>query len=440
MNKIHSGVLALVLGIFLIQAADPPYEKSANFLPYTTINHLPVKNLVTSTESSNEIKDNQNSFQNEQSNNNGLSLIQPHSLENNNSPSPSEDAENLRTFHDYLKNIKSQSKGNSDDSKPNKDVINEFLQRQGKSEYEKLLERDFIRPLLKLYQNKGQQQPAYIIGNFTNRSRISKEDYVDNDKFLTRSEFDLLVHETDNYYENLKKRGGNIEHLENRPNIVLNRPPEVNRKKPDDNKKFNRRDDRVGQDTKNEHIGEILPPNFNKDNMTPIGFAPNPFHSEKVIRKPITFPGDRFRPEYEPTAVSYEGFESNREDRSKYVYPSDLYESSSSEQESRNIYTGLRIGPPPSEIPGYRVPRRLRGHSDSFPGFQITGRDTLYEPSTRWQNGWTSSRKPRVIFPTDLVAFRDSNPVNPNQDEPDWLAPDNTLQDIQETDTRERGE
>ncbi|XP_045461080.1 uncharacterized protein LOC123671347 isoform X2 [Harmonia axyridis] len=479
MNKIHSGILALVLGIFLIQAADPPYEKTSNFLPYTVINYLPVTSLVTSIETR---SDNQGIKQDlehrvedaSQSQDNSRILLLDDQNVGENNPNFQEEHENLKVFHHYLETINNEEKKEGikpidveklNDSVQSQDVINQFLQRPGKTEYEKLLERDFIRPLLKLYESKGHQKPDYVIGNFTNHSRISKEDYEDKSKFLTREELDLLIHETDKYQENLQK-SSNIEYLEklskhekNEPSTI---PAEIKREDP---KKFARRDDNLEEDTKDEHIGEILPPNFARDNSLRFsfrgrvnpkfsnvqrktyrssrkydaGFVPSIFTGDKGIRKPISFPRERFRPEYEPTAISYDGFESNREDRSKYIYPSDSPDSSNKEQESRNAFSNIRIGPPNSEIPGYRLPRRLRGYSDSFPGFQITGRDAFYDPSTRWQNGWTGSRKPKVIFPTDLVAFRDANPVGAGLDEPDWLAADNTLQDLQEPEMKERG-
>ncbi|XP_044745023.1 uncharacterized protein LOC123306898 isoform X1 [Coccinella septempunctata] len=478
MNQIHSGILALVLGIFLIQAADPPYERNTNFLPYTIVNYLPVSSQVTSIEARSDDQPPETSNAHPEDTTtpqyNGRILLLDDQTGESNNPNFKEEHVNLKVFHHYLKNIKKRDKTGAEESievqepkEPAKqqDVINDFLQRQGKTEYEKLLERDFIRPLLKLYESKGYQSPDYVIGNFTNNSRISKEDYENkSQKFLTREELDLLIHETDKFHENLQKNS-NIEHLED---LKLSKTePSAN---PDgaiseNAQKFSRRDDNLEEDTKDEHIGEILPPNFSRDHSMlynyrgrvhpklinvqrksyrssrkyDSGFVPSPFTSDKVIRKPISFPRDRFRPEYEPTSISYEGFDSNREDRSKYIYPSDLHEGSINEQESRNVFSSIRIGPPNSEIPGYRLPRRLRGFSDSFPGFQITGRDAFYDPSTRWQNGWTGSRKPKVIFPTDLVAFRDSNPVSAAQDETDWLAADSALQDLQEPDIRERG-
>lgn len=477
MNQVHSGILALVLGIFLIQAADPPYEKSANFLPYKTVNYLPALSFVTSLEATDDHKtvtphsDPRSQDIDTSQYNSRILLLDDQNEENHSNPNSSEEQENLKVFHRYLKNIQKRekkgedvpTKADNDKNPAEQDVINEFLQRQGKTEYEKLLERDFIRPLLKLYESKGPQRPDYVIGNFTDNSRISKEDYESKSKFLTREELDLLIHETEKFHENVQKTS-NIEHLEKLAHSSV-APSIVSNEKEAEKGSFSRRDDTVEEDTKDEHIGEILPPNFNSENSIQFnsrkvhpkftnirrksfrssrkydsGFVPSTFASEKVVRKPISFPRDRFRPEYEPTAISYEGFESNREDRSKYIYPSEIHDSSNNEQESRNVFSNIRIGPPNSEIPGYRLPRRLRGFSDSFPGFQITGRDAFYDPSTRWQNGWTGSRKPKVIFPTDLVAFRDANPVSAGQEDPDWLAPDNALQDLQESDIRERGE
>jgi hypothetical protein len=369
MNKIHSRLLALVLSIFLIQAADPPVQKPAGAF----IQYLPKDENVE------------------------------RSIEQN--------TEKLKVFHDYLVNIKNESSeketrtenpriDNSDGS-ANHDAINRFLQRERKTEYEKLLEKDFIRPLLKLYERQLHRDPDYIIGN-SSGSRISKEDYVEDFKILSKDELNVLVHGGETFQRNHDQHAS-------------------------------RRDDTV-EPSRDEHIGEILPPRY-QSAPKPHRFGPirrfyhqHPVRSRKSyeeqsgfkpFRKPITFPGERFRPEYEPSGFSSEGFESD----GPYYRP-DAFETN---EESRSSYSRpTRLGLPPSEVAGFRLPRRLR-HPEGFP-------TTAREPY--WQSSWASARRPRVIFPSDLVAFREPGG---NQEEPDWLAGDNNLQDIQETDTRDRG-
>jgi hypothetical protein len=369
MNKIHSRLLALVLSIFLIQAADPPVQKPAGAF----IQYLPKDENVE------------------------------RSIERN--------TEKLKVFHDYLVNIKNDSSeketrtenpriDNSDGS-ANHDAINRFLQRERKTEYEKLLEKDFIRPLLKLYERQLHRDPDYIIGN-SSGSRISKEDYVEDFKILSKDELNVLVHGGETFQRNHDQHAS-------------------------------RRDDTV-EPSRDEHIGEILPPRYQSapkaHRFGPIRrfYHQHPVRSRKSyeeqsgfkpFRKPITFPGERFRPEYEPSGFSSEGFESD----GPYYRP-DAFETN---EESRSSYSRpTRLGLPPSEVAGFRLPRRLR-HPEGFP-------TTAREPY--WQSSWASARRPRVIFPSDLVAFREPGG---NQEEPDWLAGDNNLQDIQETDTRDRG-
>ena len=349
MNKIHSRLLALVLSIFLIHAADPPVQRPSGAF----INYLP-KNRTVNNEGDYLIN-----VKNESSEKETATKI------------PQSDNEELR----------------------NHDAINRFLQRERKTEYEKLLEKDFIRPLLRLYEQHIHREPDYITGNSSGLERISKEDYVENFKILSKDEIDLLIHGGETYQRNHDQQ---VEQT------------------------INRRDDTVER-SRDEHIGEILPPSLpNSHRFGPVrrfyyqpairsrkSYDEQPF---KPIRKPITFPGDRFRPEYEPSGFSSEGFEPEHpysDERSLFNRPS-------------------RPGLPPNEVSGFRLPRRLR-HPEGFP-------PTAREPF--WQAPWASSRRPRVIFPSDLVSFREPSG---NQEEPDWLAGDNNLQDIQEQDTRDRG-
>lgn len=413
MNKIHSGVLALVLGIFFIHAADPPFEKNTgSFLEYTSAKYLPFTSTGYQTDSTLLAPriDSQPDLQ--------LSTSKSSQVEN---------TENLQQFHNYLIKIHNETKFNGDTTETpeekNYDVINKFLNKKEKTQYEKLLEKDFIRPLLTLYQKQIHQEPDFIAGNFSDSSRISKEDYVDDFKVLSKDELDMLIHGGETYQHNEEQ------------NVNHNFDQKV------------RRDDNIEDNNDNEHIGEILPPDYKeepkKENIhrfSPVrrrltlynpyrqrksydyedGFKPGGPFLDNVdlprLRKPVTFPGERFRPEYEPSASSGDGFDpTGEEPRSVFSRPP-------------------RLSLPPNEVPGFRMPRRFRGYpsfSDGFP----TGRDQFFDPA-RYQSGWSGSRRPRVIFPTDLVAFRD--PVQ-TQEESDWLQGDNSLQDLQDTDTRDRG-
>ncbi|XP_060532960.1 uncharacterized protein LOC132705970 isoform X2 [Cylas formicarius] len=163
----------------------------------------------------------------------------------------------------------------------------------------------------------------------------------------------------------------------------------------------NRRDDVSVEDSAKEHIGEILPANYKPQvsNALVLGRYPDRRMRKSyqydesfkplsppapIVRKPITFPG--------------EGFDGTK---------------------ARH------------ELNAYRYPRRLRGPYDSFQPY--------YDPSARYQTFPGSSRRPRVIFPSDLVQFREPATSGNHQEEVDWLAGDNSLQDLQEQDTRDRG-
>lgn len=456
MNKIHSGILAIVLSIFLIQAADPPYENpSGHFLQYYPVKTIaPVQQHITSVPPLSEqyLRDRSGT-----------------DLEGN--------KDNLKRFHSYLTQIQNESVDftNSEHGTVNlsnrPETINKLLRKQGKSAYEKLLEKDFIKPLLKLYESQIHQMPDYIIGNSTAQSRISKEDYVDDLRVLSKEELDMLIHGGEKYQQNEHTDEDKHQDQIHSEIVQLMRRDDTDLEESDDK----------------EHIGEILPSNFNDNGnkeralhtqhrFSPIhgrfyhqprygprsttyrmrksyefdeGFKPSHhFAVENTeasrLRTPISFPGERFRPEYEPTAVSHEGIDSlgyPSDQASKYNRP-ETYESpaSSKEEERRSTYPRLnRLNFPPNEVSGFRIPRRFRGFRDPYSeGYQPTAREPYFDPSARFHTSWPS-RRPRVIFPTDLVAFRD--PLqNGNQDkEPDWLAGDNSLQDLQEQDIRDKG-
>lgn len=342
MHKLQSKILALILSIFLIQAADPPAQRSSG----AYLQYIPKRSELIKKD--------------------------------------------LKVLHTYLHNIRNDVPRRSNKSK-NHDVISRFLQREKKTEYENLLEKDFIKPLLKLYE----QDIHPVTETYTTRINSSGEDHSHNFKTISKDELNFLL---------------NNEHSS--PNTPL---------------KMSRRDDNFAQ-SQNEHIGEILPSGyqillkpqhrFGSVRQPPYQQLPviknrQSFEetSFKPIRKPITFPGERFRPEYEPSSFSSEG-----------SFESPAFEFAT--EDSRTAYSRPpRLSLPPGDIHGFRIPRR-------FPS-------SAREPY--WQTAWASSRRPRVIFPSDLVGFRDSTQVGPNSEEPDWLAGDNNLQDLQEQDTRDRG-
>ncbi|XP_023311514.1 uncharacterized protein LOC108913614 [Anoplophora glabripennis] len=454
MNKIHSGILAIVLSIFLIQATDPPFENpSGHFLQY-----FPVK-IVTHDE---------------------VTLPSPTEqyLRDRSITDRETNKDDLKHFHSYLSQLQDDSQNSTNSGQGTVNLpeehgaISKLLHKQ-KSPYEKLLEKDFIKPLLKLYESQIHQKPDYVIGNATAQSRISKEDYVDDLKVLSKEELDMLIHGSEKYQQN--------EYDDEDKNQDLTQDQSFQ-----ENVQLSRRDDTLVENNDKEHIGEILPSDFNDNQsnertlhtqhrFSPVrrriyhqnwynprhtnyrmrksyeydeGFKPShPYTAENTeaprLRSPISFPGERFRPEYEPTAISNEGIDNAgypSDQINKYNRPESYDSSSSPKDEARTAYSRpSRLNFPPSEVNGFRIPRRFRGFRDPYSeGFQPTAREPYFDPSSRFHSSWPS-RRPRVIFPTDLVAFRD--PVqNGNQDqEPEWLAGDNSLQDIQEQDTRDKG-
>lgn len=214
-----------------------------------------------------------------------------------------------------------------------------------------------------------------------------------------------------------------------------------------------RRDDISLETNEREHIGEILPPGFKfeerpiKFNSFPVqhssrrhmrksysyddGFYPG--HNQETPRNLISFPVERYRPDYETSDIPSEGFEPNAYPVGKSFSPQD-----SSARARFN------------ELAAFRYPRRLRGPSGPYDsahlGFQpIRGeppREAYFDPSARYQTAWSGpSRRPRVIFPSDLVQFRDpANAGSAPAEEVDWLAGDNSLQDLEGADNRDRGE
>lgn len=306
MNKIHSSVLAVILSIFLIQAADPPSTTQQLHDLYQTLQNIQKRN----------------------------------------------DTEKLYNGLDH------------------------FLSKSNKSEDEQILEHNFVRPLLTRYQEVIHQEPSYP--ELPEDERISKEDYVENFKVLTEEDLNLLLRDKDKYQDNYRQENKTSEELS---------PPATNGQTYGTIRNSLRRDDHgvVTPNDPQEHIGEILPPDFKFDNPVEA-----PLHPLQTTRKSYTY-NPRVTFPVEPTG---EGF-------------------------SR----------------GYRYPKRLRAPYDYLRA------ETYFEPSARFQTVWGTSRRPRVIFPSDLVQFREpANSGTAPADDSDWLAPDNVLQDLEGADNRDRGE
>ncbi|XP_066155869.1 uncharacterized protein [Euwallacea fornicatus] len=598
MIKIQSSLLALVLGIFLIQAADPPYEKTtSSFLEFSPTSTPRVETVTLNN---------------------------------------AESIKHLQSLYTTLQNIRRENVQKNESTKRIYSGLDGFLQKPDKTPDEKILEHNFVRPLLIQYQNIIHKEPPYKEADQS--GRISKEDYVENFKILSKDEINLLLHSGEKYQHNqdiqgdntnngiangyglswpqseysiqdvdssyedeaiasseeyevdgfrkekgvevahfkfedslhnagrlklpsingvnaqvkentakenldhplvaLKKNRGDsaapssteelnpppsegqnygtirqllakaeerdlIKKIENymssntdiqvkdtrnnhssedsskhtyegpEPSIgidvlplesngahqiiedrmrslhgIRSKSPFGGHYKSDDNNdaSLTRRDDSSVESEDNEHIGEILPPDFKfeeskvaKDLTTSVANpAPKylvrksyayddgfyPFLPQDSSRTLVTFPVERFRPDYEPSGASEEG-----------------YDSSSFSSKNRARF---------NELSTYRYPRRLRGLLGPFEAASSVGyqavrgeqpRESYFDPSARFQTVWAgSSRRPRVIFPSDLVQFRD--PVNSGSapaEEPDWLAGDNNLQDLEGVDNRDRG-
>lgn len=358
MNKIHSGIFAIILSIFLIQAIDPPYERNSG--PF--LQQVDIKQIAFST-NINEKKHLQNE---------PFVISRPQQLFDKNSKTKRDDAP-YATF--VISPYESTSA----------EVINKFLRHKGKTDYEKLLEKDLVKPLLKLYQ-RGTPST-----NVSQIAKISKEDRVEDLQALTKDDLDLLL----------------------RNQHLYQQPPE--------NPHQTRRDDNFATTTDQEHIGEILPNNYEEPTQKfTTATRRNDYLTRQPnyrkiydlddfrYRKPIKF---SFHPEFDPTSY----------DAANYYEP---------EESRKNFARHARFTFPTND--NYRFPKRQRGYRDLF----SDGREARFENGgpPQWSSPWTGSRRPRVIFPSDLVSFRE-----PNQEEPDFLAGDSNLQDIQQSDTRDRG-
>lgn len=483
MNKVHSAVLALVMGIFLIHATDPPIEKATgSFLQFQNGKLSQVTEESSTAQSKTDdkytdalidLQQNKKTFANALP----LGLATQHSVQQNlppfdesslplypplqappevfnfKEPETSRDQQKQETGHlpqyppielpfDYLR-VSQHTETNAD--KNNKEALNRLhnylvkIQEptvkntdergEDESSYERLLDKDFIRPLLKLYEKQIHYEPqeGYASGNGTSSGRISKEDYVEDFKVLSKEELDTLMYGSGGNAdaETSKRDYRNIQRLLNSGNTDDETNKDFTDGSNDVNKPARRDDSSLEDNNDKEHIGEILPPNYSSNQHR---FAPT---NRRNLKQIIYSSGYRMR-------KSYEYDDRSEMPRIPVTFPSGSSAEGNDAYHSENYRQEVYQRSPRLVIPlgeGYRTPRRFRGYAEGFQPY--------FDPSARYQMAW-SSRRPRVIFPTDLVAFRDplqSQSQNQNQEqEPDWLAGDNTLQDIQEQDVRDRGE
>nr|CAI5843276.1 unnamed protein product [Callosobruchus analis] len=448
MNKIQSAVLAVVMSVFLIQATDPPYEKpTGSFIQFYPVRQRRIDNAEpkytqvffnAQRSIGNALDVNQKSVQSTTAGNYVPSSLVPQRstitnfLSGSNlplypplvpipqAPTTSEPDQKfaesalpqyppvrlqfdvskvpeipsrnrydaLGRLHNYLSKI-----GDSRDRSGQQD--------EDKSAYEKLLDRELVRPLLKLYEKQIHYEPDYEIANGNSTGRISKEDYVEDFKVLSKDELEMLMYGGEKYQANHNHDAEDHQNLDHGDDSVSSASSEET-----SSSNGIRRDDiSVPENNDKEHIGEILPPEFKKTQQSypqahrrvyhQIIFNPANYRMRKsydyndraeIPRIPLTF----------PTAPSSEGLDGT------------------------GYHRVPRINLPPPEL--YRAPRRFRGIENRL----TRGRRT---PISTHRHGTTM-----------VGLLEDLEDANNNQEpEPDWLAGDNNLQDIQEADVRDRG-
>ncbi|XP_022921223.2 uncharacterized protein [Onthophagus taurus] len=456
MNKIHSAVLAIVLSVFLIQATDPPYEKPyTSLLPHLTGKGFPPHPFIKSDES-----------------------VTVEKIVNN--------TKDLKELEEYLSNIQKEA---NDGKTETYDTINKFLQKDGKTDYEKLLERDFIRPLLKLYDQNETTTPIPQTNAETNALRISKEDNIYDIQTLTKEELntflenphtyqvppeftedDHQITDNENAESHQNERFKRIDTSENfqdddiqntfskddikalmenaksfektnqtsLPKSELESSESLESRDSIEHKESTevaliRRDDSfLDTVNDNEHIGEILPPEYditqeqqNVNKRTPILRRRNYntlYRNGRQFEDPRyldpRYRAIRFKPpsEFEPSGVD----ESLVYAENHHYHYRDQYTEALSD-DSRMYTRPARFPFVPQEA---RFPRYKEMFYDQ-PGRDQSGPDQ--------QSSWRAVRRPRVIFPSDTVTFKDA----PQEEQ--FLAPDTNLQDLQLVDTRDRG-
>lgn len=288
-------------------------------------------------------------------------------------------------------------------------LINRLLQSNGRSQYARLLQREEIQPLLKLYDSNNNFSRPQVLEEHPDI--IQDQGKIDkllrrNDNTYTFDEEDKQLH---THVTELLKRYNNNKRIINNyknspaPSATLAGEPQ--------------------QQNEQKHPEVFKPSTLLsiEQNKKKYDFNPD------VPLGPIarqTAPGEydaRFQP-YEPDQFypqSY-GFAPEQPRFDPF-----------GENFADPRYHRFRYG--------FRSPRKLpqreRGNRELFQAeFGPSGRDAYYEHGiSPWKGSWRA-RGPRVIFPTDLVSFRE-------QQEPDFLAGDQSLQELQEPEREpDRGE
>ncbi|KAI4468744.1 transmembrane protease serine [Holotrichia oblita] len=280
------------------------------------------------------------------------------------------------------------------------------------------------------------------------QSRISKEDNVDDMKQLTKEDLDILENHPAIYqnpfdtmekgiHENIEESEVKYKQNEKRDLISEATVTSIRR---DDNGLFD-------VNPKDEHIGEILPANYDitqdkfilESQQSPTRRRNHLIYSDStgVPRSSYDF-GDMYRYS-EPNRFKKIRF---RPDFSGSGLGTDIFEPMPFSDDQSYRYRDQREYPTSDESRMYVRPSRYSyvplHASANFPQKQRF-RDSFYESKEKdtqvnWRGLGGYGRRPRVIFPSDLVAFRENN-----QEEQDYLAGDSNLQDIQQQDTRDRG-
>lgn len=279
--------------------------------------------------------------------------------------------------------------------------------------------------------------------------RISKEDNMEDIKQLTKEDLDTLAsHPTvfQNPFDIQEEKGiyRDGDKLEDNSSSKIEQSGDVT------TQTSIRRDDNglLDNNPQDEHIGEILPSNyktiqdkyFTTDNQhfQSIGKRNHFMYSNTIQRRgrksydyedlyrypDSRFRSIRFRPDYVATSSGTDVFEPiSFPDEQSYKYRDQRDYPVA--DENRMYTRPARYNYIPSEA-AMRFPHRQR-YRDLYESNEK-------EAQVPWR-GLVYSRRPRVIFPSDLVAFREQN-----QDDQDYLAGDSNLQDLQQQDTRDRGE
>lgn len=285
------------------------------------------------------------------------------------------------------------------------------------------------------------------------QGRISKEDNIDEMKHLSKADLDTLANHPTLFQNpfDVAEKGvqEDLKVSEEKSSSNVNGNVDLITADTTDHLSI-RRDDNglIDINPQNEHIGEILPENYD---ITEDKFAMGNqqfsarrrnhlAYSDALYRKSRKsydfdelyryadprFRKVRFRPDYAASSMGADVFEPvSFPDDQSYRYR-DQREAYSASDENRMYARPSRYNFVSSEA-SVRFPQRQR-YRDGF--YESKEKDT----KAPWR-GLAYGRKPRVIFPSDIVAFRESN-----QEEPDYLTADSNLQDIQQQDTRDRGE